>query len=460
MEWPIPKDVADIRSFMGITGYYRRFIEGFSKIVYPITSLQKKGIRFTWSQKCQDNFDKLKGLLTTTPILRVVDLDKYFIVFVDASKEGLGGVLIQDGHVICYESRKLKEHERNYITHDLELETVIHALKMWRNYLMGRKFLLLTNNCGVKFLFSQLDLNARQARWLSFLGEFDFEVRNIKGKENKVAYALSRRTNRLFEISFRKTKNNIKQRIKSASCNDEKYIKTTTKLQENAKILNKTYLSLDKNGLLRFKNRLYVLDFVYLKPTILEKLHKRPYFGHPGYQKMITALIKLFYWPNMKSETTEYLSKCLNCQQVKVEHQHPVGLLHPLPIPKWKWEIISLDFIIGFPKTQNKNDLIMVVIDKLIKFANFIPMKSTYKAINIAKFFMKEIFRLHGISKMVIFDRDVKFTSKLWKELFVGLDTNINFSASYHPQTDGKTEQSNQIVEDMLRMYVRTKPTN
>jgi hypothetical protein len=112
MEWPIPKDVADIRSFMGITGYYQRFIEGFSKIAYPITSLQKKGIRFTWSQKCQDNFDKLKGLLTTTPILRVVDPDKDFTVCVDASKEGLGGVLTQDGHVICYESRKLKEHEQ------------------------------------------------------------------------------------------------------------------------------------------------------------------------------------------------------------------------------------------------------------------------------------------------------------------------------------------------------------
>jgi hypothetical protein len=131
MEWPIPKDVADIRSFMGVTGYYRRFIEGFSKIVYPITSLQKKGIRFTWSQKCQDNFDKLKGLLTTTPILRVANPNKDFTVCVDARKEGLGGVLTQDGQVICYESCKLKEHERNYVTHDLELAVVIHALKMW-----------------------------------------------------------------------------------------------------------------------------------------------------------------------------------------------------------------------------------------------------------------------------------------------------------------------------------------
>ena len=165
---------------------------------------------------------------------------------------------------------------------------------------------------------------------------------------------------------------------------------------------------------------------------------------------MIIALRKLFYWPNMKNETTEYLSKCLHCQQVKVEHQHLADLLQPLPIPEWKWDIILLDFIIGLPKTQKKNDLIMVVIDKLSKSAHFIPMKSTYKTINIVEFFMKEIFRLHGISKMVIFDRDVKFMSKLWKELFVGLDTNLNFSTSYHPQMDGKTEQMNQIVDDML----------
>jgi hypothetical protein len=131
MEWPIPKDVADIKSFMGITHYYHIFIKGFSKITYPITSLQKKGIRFTWSQKCQDNFNKLKKLLTKTPILWVAYRDIDFIVCVDANKEGLGGILTQQGHVICYKSCKLKEHERNYVTHDLELVVVIRSLKMW-----------------------------------------------------------------------------------------------------------------------------------------------------------------------------------------------------------------------------------------------------------------------------------------------------------------------------------------
>ena len=133
MEWSIHKDVSYIRSFMGITRYYRRFIDGFSRITYPITSLQKKGTKFNWSQKCQDSFNKLKELLTTAPILKVADPDKDFTICVDASKEGLGGVLTQYKHIICYESHKLKEHERNYVTHELGLAAVIHALKMWRH---------------------------------------------------------------------------------------------------------------------------------------------------------------------------------------------------------------------------------------------------------------------------------------------------------------------------------------
>jgi hypothetical protein len=186
-----------------------------------------------------------------------------------------------------------------------------------------------------------------------------------------------------------------------------------------------------------YKNRLYIPKSEEIKLLILNELHKNPYFGHPGYQKMITMLRKEFYWPNMKGETVEYLAKCMECQQVKTEHQHPTGLLQPLPIPEWKWEIISMDFITSLPRSSKKNDSIMVVVDKLSKETHFILVKSTYKEINIADIFMKEIFRLHGIPKVVISDRDVKFTGNFWKALFKGLDTQLNFSTAYHPQTDG-----------------------
>ena len=155
----------------------------------------------------------------------------------------------------------------------------------------------------MKFLFSQPDLNARQVRWLVFLSEFDFEVRHSKGKEKKVVDALSRGIHGLFEVHISQVESDIEQRIKIASINDEKYIKTVANLKNNLENLDRTYLILGRNGLLRFKNRLYIPNSNELKLTILDKVHKKPYSGHLGYQKTITTLRKLFYWPNMKGET-------------------------------------------------------------------------------------------------------------------------------------------------------------
>ena len=172
---------------------------------------------------------------------------------------------------------------------------------------------------------------------------------------------------------------------------------------------------------------------------ILNEVHKVPYSRHPGYQKMITMLRKDYLWPNMKNEVVEYIARCVECQQVKVKHWHPAGLLQPLPIPNWKWEIISLDFITWLPKNQKHNDFVMVVVEKLSKSPHFIPIITTYKEANIVDIFMKEIFRLHEIPKIIISDRDPKFTSNFWKSLFKLADTKLNFSTSYHPQTNGQT---------------------
>jgi hypothetical protein len=167
---------------------------------------------------------------------------------------------------------------------------------------MGRNFLLLTDNSGVKYLFIQLDFNARQARWLAFLREFDFEVRHIKGKENKVVDALRRRVHGLFEINISREESDLEQRIRTIGINDENYTKVMAELQNSTVNSDKPDLSIDKKGLLWFKNRLYIPDLIELKLTVLEEVHKKPYSGHPGYQKTITTLRKLFYWPNMKGE--------------------------------------------------------------------------------------------------------------------------------------------------------------
>jgi hypothetical protein len=160
---------------------------------------------------------------------------------------------------------------------------------------------------------------------------------------------------------------------------------------------------------------MYVPNSTYLRHLVMDEFHRIPYVGHPSYQKMVTTIRKLYYWPIMKQDIVEYIAKCLECQQVKVEHKHPTGLLHPLQIPKWKWETISMDFITGFPKTMKQHDAIMVVVDKLRKEAHFIPIKYTFKSIDVANVFIKEIFRLHGLPKTIISNRDAKFTSSFWK---------------------------------------------
>jgi len=229
INWHVPRDVSNVRSFIGITSYYRKFIEGFSKIAYPITSLKKKGKKYEWSEKCEESFKRLKELLTTTPILKIVDPHKDFVVCTDACNEGLGGVLIQEGHVIPYESRKLKTHEKNYATYDLELAAIIHVVRMWRHYLIGRRFLLISDNISLKYLFDQQNLNARQARWLAFLSEYDFEIKHIKGKENKVANALSRNAI-MNTVSCYKT--DLEERIKESGRMDKNYQLLKDKLQK------------------------------------------------------------------------------------------------------------------------------------------------------------------------------------------------------------------------------------
>eukprot|EP00253_Pinus_taeda_P004218 PITA_04218 len=428
MDWPTPKDVADIRSFMGLVGYYRRFVEGFSRVSYPITSLQKKGKAFRWIAGCQRSFEQLKHLLTTAPVLCVADPEKEYVVCTDASKEGVGGVLMQEGKVIAYESRKLKEHEQKYSAYDMELTTAIHALKMWRHYLIGRKFLLMTDHHSLTSYFSQPTLNTRQARWVDFLGNFDFEIKHLKGKKNRVADALSRKLHCIYEIGISQGWCTLDQEIEEAATQDHIY------LQKRHLVQNSDACSIQQG---------YTLNAA----------------GHPGYQKLITSLRKEYYWPGMKKDVVEYLARCLECQQVKAEHQHPAGLLQPIPIPEWKWETITMDFITGFPKSKRSNDSIMIVVDKLSKSAHFIPVQSTYRAAQIANIFMQNIFKLHGLPKVIISDRDVKFTSAFWRTLFEGLGAQLSFSTAYHPQTDGQTERVNQVLEDMLRSYVMQQPT-
>jgi hypothetical protein len=188
-----PTTVSEIQSFLGLAGYYRWFIKDFSKIAMPMMKVLEKNKAFEWTKECQASFEELKKRLTSSPVLVLSDLTKKFDIYRDASRQGLGCVLMQEVQVVCYASRKLRKHEENYPTHDLELATVVHALKIWRHYLIGHRCEIYSDHKSFKYIFTQNDLNLRQRRWLELIKDYDLEINYHPGKANVVEDALSRK---------------------------------------------------------------------------------------------------------------------------------------------------------------------------------------------------------------------------------------------------------------------------
>ncbi|KAA0047130.1 reverse transcriptase [Cucumis melo var. makuwa] len=439
--WTQPSTVSEVRSFLGLAGYYRRFVENFSRIATPLTQLTRKGAPFVWSKACEGSFQNLKQKLVTAPVLTVPDGSGSFVIYSDAFKKGLGCVLMQQGKVVAYASRQLKSHEQNYPTHDLELAAVVFALKIWRHYLYGEKIQIFTDHKSLKYFFTQKELNMRQRRWLELVKDYDCEILYHPGKANVVADALSRK---LAQLTVQPT---LRQRIIDAQGNDP-YLVEKRGLAEAGQAVE---FSLSSDGGLLFERRLCVPSDSAVKTELLSQAHNSSFSMHPGSTKMYQDLKRVYWWRNMKREVAEFVSRCLVCQQVKAPRQKPAGLLQPLSIPEWKWENVSMDFIIGLPRTLRGFTVIWVVVDRLTKSAHFVPGKSTYTASKWAQLYMSEIVRLHGVPVSIVSDRDTHFTSKFWKGLQTAMGTRLDFSTAFHPQTDGQTERLNQVLEDMLR---------
>ncbi|KAL0541114.1 hypothetical protein IC582_021151 [Cucumis melo] len=459
--WPRPSTVSEIRSFLGLAGYYRRFVEDFSRIASPLTQLTRKGTPFVWSPACESSFQELKQKLVTAPVLTLPDGSRNFVIYSDASKKGLGCVLMQQGKVVAYASRQLKIHEQNYPTHDLELAAVVFALKIWKHYLYGEKIQIYTDHKSLKYFFTQKELNMRQRRWLELVKDYDCEILYHPGKANVVADALSRKgferaeiavsvgevTAQLAQLSVQPT---LRQKIIAAQLNDP-YLAEKRRMVETGQGED---FSISADDGLMFEERLCVPEDSAVKTELLTEAHSSPFTMHPGSTKMYQDLRSVNWWRGMKREVADFVSRCLVCQQVKAPRQHPAGLLQPLSVPGWKWESVSMDFITGLPKTLKGYTVIWVVVDRLTKSAHFVPGKSTYTASKWGQLYMTEIVRLHGVPVSIISDRDARFTSKFWKGLQLALGTRLDFSTAFHPQTDGQTERLNQILEDMLRACV------
>lgn len=442
-EWPVPRSFHDIRSFHGLASFYRRFIKGFSSIAAPLTECLK-GDKFEWTSAAQTSFERLKESLCEAPVLALPNFTRIFEVECDASGVGIGGVLMQEGRPIAFFSEKLNGAKLNYSTYDKEFLAIVRALETWSHYLLPREFILHTDHEALKYINGQHKLNRRHAKWIEFLQAFTFVLKHKPGSQNVVADALSRK---LILLSAMETKligfEYLKDLYKDDGDFGELYTQCTTHAVDRFHQVN---------GFL-FRDSKLCIPRSSTQELLIREVHGGGIAGHFGVDKTLSMLQEHFYWPRMEKQVRNLISRCAACQQAKSRVQ-PQGLYTPLPIPERPWEHVSMDFVLGLPRTQRRKDSIMVVVDRFSKMAHFIPCHKTDDATNVADLYFREVMRLHGVPKTIVSDRDVKFLSYFWKTLWHKLGTKLLFSTAYHPQTDGQTEVVNRTMAAILRTLV------
>jgi hypothetical protein len=462
--WPTPVKVKDIRSFLGFCNFYRPFIRGFAHLAQPLNELTRKDTEWTWESRHQKVFKELKTRVTTELVLAHPILTDPFELEVDASGFAMGAVLLQKKedskkHPIAYYSKTLSAAERNYDVYNLELLTIVNALDHWRPYLAGspHKIIIYSDHQNLLYWKERHKISRRVAREVLMLSEYNFEIRHIKGIANRRADALSRRPDydqgqddnqdvtvlpeQVFVRAMEVLPNHLLQ--------DESTLKPWA---------NPHQLKIHQ-GIWYKDGRRVVTGDIEAKCHLIQSHHDPPVYGHPGISKTIQLIERLYWWPQMQTDITEYVKECADCQHHKVNTRPTKAPLQPIyPKPEaLPFETIALDFIVKLPISQGFDSILTITNQGCTKAAIFILCNEDIMAEETAALYIKHVFAHFGLPTKVISDRDPCFMSKFMQAACKVMGIKHAPSTAYHPRTDGQSERSNQWLETAIRFITNKK---
>lgn len=410
--YPVPKTTRELKGFLGLAGYYRRFIPNFSKIAKPLTELLKKNTPYVWDDRTENAFNTLKELLTTQPLLQYPDFTKPFVLTTDASNDAIGAILsqgpIRKDLPISYASRTLNNAERNYPTVEKELLAIVWGCKHFRQYLYGRKFTVVTDHRPLTWIFSVKDPSSRLLRWRLKLEEYEYEVIYKKGSNNTNADALSR------------------IHVTEGSTDDHN----------------------DKSGFTKEE-----------KQAIFQEMHDKPTGGHLGMNRTYDRIKIFTTWPGMKQELEEYIRQCETCQKNKITQNKTKMPMKITTTPDVVWEKCALDFVGPLNQTSDGNKYVLTFQDELSKYTLAIPIQQQ-DAVTVAKAFVEEVVLKFGIPQMILTDQGSNFMSEVFTNVCKLLKIKKIRTTAYHPQSNGALERTHRVLVEYLRCFILEDQSN
>ena len=490
VDWPTPRNLKDLRGFLGFANFYRRFIEGFAKLARPLNDLTKKDVAWRWTDVEAVAFEGLKYRFTSAPVLAMWHPDCETQLSTDASGYATSGVLEQKQqeddlyHPVAFRSQSMTATERNYEIYDRELLAIIQALEDWRHYLIGlpKPFTIYSDHANLTHWRTARHLTRRQARWYMTLSQYNFNLVHKPGKKNIVPDAMTRDSTRevtdaednrdivmLGPEHFRKVaavhfasseEVALEERLRKVSQQDAEVLQGLASLKKNGlrKMLDGTFEWEEEDGLVYHRGKLYVPNDVDLRRAIVRSCHDAPTAGHPGQARTLELVSRHYWWPRVRDFVTKYVEGCDTCQRNKAP-MHPKTGLTPVDVPEGPWQVVGQDLITGLPTVRGFN-AIATFVDHYGKQVHVVPTTETVDAEGIADLHHREIFRLHGIPRKFISDRGPQFASRVMRALLKKLGVEAGITTAYHPQANGQTERMNREVATYLRLFCNKRKSD